>query len=82
MDVLAVVAHWAFLLVQCERTFVLLVMTQARQVYAKLEGLSDAFVGSESLEFATRFKKMIPVARRTFLGSGGRVDDGGAKADS
>ena len=82
MAVLAVVAHWTVLLVQWERTLVFLVIAQARKVYAKLEGLGDAFVGSKSLEFATRFEKMIAVARQTFLGSGGRVNNGGAKADS
>ena len=82
MAVLAVVTHWTFLFVQWERTLVLLVMPQATKVYAPLESLGDAFVGSKSLEFATGFEKMIALAQRTLLGGGGRVDDGGAKADS
>ena len=45
-------------------------MMQASKVYAHLESLGDAFVGSESLEFATSFEKMIAVAQRTFLGGG------------
>ena len=70
MAVLAVVAHWTLLFFQWKRTLVL-VLTQASKVYAILVGLDDAFVGSKSLEFATGFEKMIAVARRTFLGSGG-----------
>ena len=82
MAVLAVVAHWTLLFFQWKRTLILLVLTQASKVYAILVGLGDVFVGPKGLEFATRFEKMIAVVRRTFLGSGERVNDSGAKADS